>query len=152
MGNKDSRRIPGSDELKKLAESINVEDRLDDREDYSEWSERISKERDQEMNKLLIGYSNYKTKSYQHASLFQSFFFWFMLGLLTLLTAGLIVGFIIIPMKEDGGTVITALISIVATYVSSLFAILNVIAKYLFPEEGTKQDVEFLDCLLKNKK
>lgn len=115
---------------------------------FNNWREDAFRYRNTLLNKLLKAYSDYKTESYREMKLHRKFFFWVMTALLLILTAGLLAGFIwLVPALNDTGAIITSLVTMAAAYISSLFGILQIIAKYLFPDEGVKQDTEFLKII-----
>ena len=115
---------------------------------FKNWREDTLRYRNKLLNTLLKAYSDYKTESYREMKHQRNVFFRVMTLLLLILIVGLPAGFIcFVPAPNDTGAISTSLVTMVVAYISSLFAILRIIAKYLLPDEGVKQDTEFLKVI-----
>lgn len=107
--------------------------------------------RERGLNDVLEVYINYKDRSYNQLLKLQKVFFYFAISLLVVITAAFILGMCFALALTHMTEIITAIISFVSAYVASTFTILRIVAKYLFPNEGVKQETKFLDVISKRK-
>lgn len=114
----------------------------------------IGRQRDRTFNELLKDYTNHKYESYGQARTQQNILFYFLIRLLFVLTVCLIAGvaLIIIFIDDDIVAMLSGIAGIAATYIMALFKILGTVTASLFPKDGSKQEVTFLELLINAKK
>lgn len=101
---------------------------------------------------ILGNYKDQQNSRYLFKTKTQKILFWFLIGLIGVLTAALII-FVIFLFKFNSKMnveVIVGLVSGCITYLGSLLTIFLVVVKYVFPEDEEKNFNELVSNIIKN--
>lgn len=106
--------------------------------------------RNKELTSLLSGYIAQREKRVRTNSFFKKFLFWTFIGLLILLTLTIIIVFIKVDYNNMDVSSIVSLLSVVATYLTSILSIFKIMSKYLFPADEEKDTITMITSVLSN--
>ena len=107
--------------------------------------------RNMSLTELLDSYMKQRDRRIQTNNFFKKFLFWFLVGVIAILTAIISTVFITVDYKNiDNISSVVALISVAVTYLTSILSIFKIMTKYLFPADEEKDAISMISTVIKN--
>lgn len=122
-------------------------------ESYAAQLTRVHQEfvkRNKSLTGLLDDYIDNRNDRVKENKLCKRVIFWVFISIFVLLTVAVIYIFTKTDINESNISVITSLVTVAATYLTSILSIINIISKYLFPIDEEKDTIEMIKTVIGN--
>lgn len=122
-------------------------------EEYAEQLIAVHNEfvkRNEQLTELLTEYISDRKQRIDTNKFLKKFIFWFFIGLLSVLTIGVVVVFWKIDVNSSSVTSVLSLLSVAATYLGSLLSIFKIMSQYLFPSDEEKDAIDMIKAVINN--
>lgn len=103
------------------------------------------------LTKLLDSYMTQRDRRIKTNTFFKKFLFWFLVGLLGILTITVSIIFAKVDYKDvDSVSSVVALVSVAVTYLTSILSTFKIMTKYLFPADEEKDTISMISTVINN--
>ena len=106
--------------------------------------------RNESLTNLLTGYITDRKERIDTNNFLKKFIFWFFIGLLSVLTIGVVIVFWKIDINSSSIPSVLSLLSVAATYLGSLLSIFKIMSQYLFPRDEEKDAIDMIKAVINN--
>lgn len=107
-------------------------------------------ERNKELTRLLKDYISQRAVRISSNKLLKNVIYWLFVVILLALTFTVIVVFLKTDMNKSNTKTVVSLLSVAATYLTSILSIVKIISKYLFPFDEEKDTIEMIKTVIQN--